>query len=422
MLSVCLYFQVHQPFRLRRFSVLDIGDSDAYFDEARNQAVLSRVVEKCYRPMNALLLDLIKRHEGRFRLAFSISGTALDQLERYEPETLASFQALAATGCVEFLAETYHHSLAFLYDQDEFDRQVERHADRVARLFGRRPTVFRNTELIYSDAVASHVAARGFEAVLCEGADRILGWRSPNYLYHSPGPERLPLLLKNYRLSDDIAFRFGDSGREGRPLTAETFAHWVHQTHGSGEVVNLFMDYETFGEHQWASTGIFEFMDRLPGELLAHPDTAFRTPSEVIRAHRPVAPLAMPGFVSWADLERDLSAWLGNDMQVSAARALYALRDRVMADGTPAQIEQWERLTTSDHLYYMCTKWFNDGDVHKYFNPFESPYEAYIAFMNVLNDLSARLQTTAVSPSMPGERPTPNRRRASRSAGLHAPA
>ncbi|MBK7595296.1 MAG: polysaccharide deacetylase family protein [Gemmatimonadetes bacterium] len=391
MLSVCAYFQVHQPCRLRAFRVFDIGESDEYFDEAKDRQILQRVAERCYRPMNRLLLDLIKQHEGRFRVAFSLSGTVLEQLERFEPDTLKTFQDLAATGCVEFLGETYYHSLAFVHDLDEFDEQVARHSDAIERWFGTRPTVFRNTELIYSDAVAHHVAQLGFEAVLCEGADRVLGWRSPTFVRQSPGPEQLPLLLKDYRLSDDIAFRFGDQGWHEYPLQAETFARWVNAKHGNGDVVNLFMDYETFGEHQWASTGIFEFMAALPARLLAHPDTIFQTPSEVIRSHRPAGALSVPDFVSWADIERDLTAWLGNDMQWMAARALYALRGPVLATADPVQIERWRQLTTSDHFYYMCTKWFADGDVHKYFNPFESPYDAYIAFMNILSDLSTRV-------------------------------
>jgi alpha-amylase len=387
---VCFYFQVHQPYRLRRYGVFEIGRRRDYFDDAANDAIVRKVAEKCYLPMNALLLELIDRFEGRFRVAFGITGTALEQLERSCPEALRSFQALAATGCVEILSETYYHSLAFLESPAEFDEQVAAHRELVLRLFGARPRVFRNTELVYNDALARHLAARGYEGVLAEGADRVLGWRSPHFVYRPAGAPALALLLKSYRLSDDIAFRFGDRAWEGHPLSAEKFAGWVHAVNGLGHVVNLFMDYETFGEHQWAETGIFEFMRRLPAEILAHPDGGFVTPTEAVRAYPRVAELAVPEFVSWADQERDLTAWLGNGMQRSALRGLYELRDAVRASGDPALLSDWRRLTTSDHFYYMCTKFFADGDVHKYFSPYESPYEAYIAFSNALCDVALR--------------------------------
>lgn len=388
--SICLYFQVHQPHRLRRYSVFDIGRSREYFDDALNRAVMEKVAAKCYLPMNLLLLELIQRHEGRFRVAFSVSGTALEQLETYAPEALASFQALAGTGCVEFLAETEYHSLSFIFDRAEFDQQVSSHAARIERLFGQRPLVFRNTELIFSNALAHHLQGR-FRAVLAEGVDRILAWRSPNFLYTAETAPGIKLLLKHYKLSDDIAFRFGNRGWEEYPVTAEKYARWVDAVNGGGEVVNLFMDYETFGEHQWADTGIFEFMKELPSVLLRHPDNRFMTPREVAAAFEPRGVLDVHDFISWADLERDLSAWLGNAMQRVAARALYQMRETVLEEGGEEEIRAWRRLSTSDHLYYMCTKWFTDGDVHKYFNPYESPYEAYIAFMNVLNDLAWRL-------------------------------
>jgi alpha-amylase len=393
--SVCFYFQVHQPDRLRSYRALDIGCSRRYFDTVKNRDIARKVAARCYLPMGERLLRLIDRHQGRFKFAFSLSGTVLDQLEESAPEALAMFQRLADTGCVELLAETYFHSLAFVYDRDEFDRQVAQHRARVDELFGRRPTVFRNTELIFNNALARHLEERGFAAVLAEGADRVLGWRSPNYPYTSVSAPRLPVLLKNYRLSDDIAFRFSNRQWEEYPLTASNFARWIDAVNGDGTVVNLFMDYETFGEHQWAETGIFEFMDRLPGEVLAHADNDFKTPSEVAALARASAPRAgtidVHEFTSWADVERDLSAWLGNAMQQAAAKALYGMREAVYAAGDASIVHDWQRLTTSDHVYYMCTKWFADGDVHKYFNPYESPYEAYIAFMNVLNDLALRV-------------------------------
>ncbi len=399
MVSICFYFQVHQPERLRRYPVFEIGRSTGYFDEEKNRQVLRKVAAKCYLPMNALLLKLIDRHQGRFKVAFSISGVAIDQLERHAPEVLESFKALARTGCAEFLAETYYHSLSFLYDKEEFDRQVNRHARRIKELFNQEPGVFRNTELVFNNELASHLQGR-FLAVLAEGAEHILGWRSPNFPYTAVTAPNLTLLLKNYRLSDDIAFRFSNKGWPEYPLTVEKYAQWVNAANGNGHVVNLFMDYETFGEHQWADTGIFEFMEQLPAELLKHPHNDFKTPSEVARSYRPVGELDIHHPVSWADIERDLSAWLGNKMQETAAKELYALREPVFATGDEALMRDWSLLSTSDHLYYMCTKWFSDGDVHKYFNPYDSPYDAYIAFMNVLNDLALRVKARQEEPVM----------------------
>jgi alpha-amylase len=394
---VCFYFQVHQPWRLRRYGVFDIGRRSDYFDDAANEAILRKVAAKCYAPMNALLLDAIERHAGRFRVSFSITGTALVQLERWCPEVLASFQRLAATGAVELLAETDYHSLAFLADRREFDEQVDAHAARVEALFGVRPRAFRNTELIFRDDLAAHVGARGYRAVLAEGAERILGGRSPHFAYVSAARD-VKLLLKSYRLSDDIAFRFGDRQRAGEPLGAAKFASWIHAVNGLGDVVNLFMDYETFGEHQWADTGIFEFMRALPGEILAHPDGGFLTVSEAAERLPARAAVAVPEFVSWADEARDLTAWLGNAMQRASLQGLFELRDAVRAAGDPALLEDWRRLSTSDHFYYMCTKYFADGDVHKYFSPFESPYEAHIAYSNALCDLALRAGRSAWRP------------------------
>jgi alpha-amylase len=389
MTSVCFYFQVHQPCRLRRYRVFDFGSSD-YFDEQRDRDILRKVADKCYLPMNRLLARLIERHEGRFKVAFSVSGTALEQLAAYAPEALESFRDLARTGCVEFLAESYFHSLSFVFDVAEFDAQVDAHVAKIEDVFGQRPRVLRNTELIFNNDLARHAAARGFSAVLAEGVDHRLGWRSPNFVYRAAGAPGIKLLLKNYRLSDDVAFRFGNRDWPEYPLTAEKFARWVNAANGCGDVVHLFMDYETFGEHQWRETGIFEFMEHLPEEVLRHPDASFMTPSEVVRTHEARGELDYPHFTSWADVERDLTAWLGNPMQQVAARELYELRAAVRDSGDPALLRDWQRLTTSDHLYYMCTKWFADGDVHKYFNPFDSPYEAYINFTHVLNDLTAR--------------------------------
>jgi len=389
--NVCFYFQVHQPYRLRDYGVFDVGRRSDYFDAKLDEAVLRKVAAKCYGPMNALVEELVARTDGRFRASYSITGTALEQLERWAPDVIESFRRLASSGAVEFLAETYYHSLAFVGSRDEFDEQVELHAAAMQRVLGVRPRVFRNTELIFSNAVARRVHDLGFAGVLAEGADRVLGSRSPHFAYTAHGAPDLPVLLKSYRLSDDIAFRFGNRGWEGWPLTADKFAGWLQRVNGCGETINLFMDYETFGEHQWAETGIFEFMRALPDAVLAHRDMRFATPSEVIASCAPRGELDVPNFVSWADSERDLSAWLGNAMQKEALRALYALRGDVRASGDARALEDFRRLTTSDHFYYMCTKWFADGDVHKYFSPYESPYEAHIAFMNALSDLSRRV-------------------------------
>ena len=391
--SVCLYFQVHQPYRLRPFSFFDIGNNHVYDDEENNRAILNKIADKCYLPTNAILLTLIKKYHGAFRLAFSLTGIVLEQLEKYRPDVLASFQRLAETGCVEFLSETYFHSLAFIFSPREFQEQVSLHRDKIRSLFGWKPVTFRHTELIYNNALASLVEEMGYRAILAEGADKILGWRSPNFLYRPVGCTKIKLLLKNYRLSDDIAFRFSDSQWVEYPLLADKFAHWLHQLPAGGEIVNLFMDYETFGEHQWQETGIFDFLRALPQEIFSHADFRFQTPAEVVRDHEPVAELDVPELTSWADTERDLTAWLGNAMQQDALRNLYALEATVRRPKNQALRQAWRKLQTSDHFYYMCTKWLADGDVHKYFNPYESPYDAFINYMNVLDDFSGRLLT-----------------------------
>ncbi|MCX5661681.1 MAG: glycoside hydrolase family 57 protein [Planctomycetota bacterium] len=391
MASVCFYFQLHQPHRLRRYSVFD---TDArYFDDQRNAQILHKVANKCYLPATQLILDLVKRHEGKFRVAYSVTGSIIDQFRMHCPEMISLLQKLATSGCVEFLNETYHHSLAFLYSRDEFRAQIDLHAKLVKDLFGQVPRVFRNTELIYSNELAHYIAGLGrFDGLLAEGADQILGYRSPNYLYRPEGEKSLKLMLKNYRLSDDIAFRFSNRGWPEWPLTADKFARWINQINGDGYVCNLFMDYETFGEHQWADTGIFDFLAALPAEVLKTPGNDFKTPSECIKAYEPVGSFDAPHMISWADTERDLSAWLGNAMQSNALHELYRLEAPIKARGDAKLLEDWRRLTTSDHFYYMCTKYFADGDVHKYFNPYESPYDSYINFMNVMDSLRTRTE------------------------------
>ncbi len=390
MVSICFYFQVHQPFRLRRYPVFDIGRNHNYFDDEKNSEVLRKVARKCYLPTNAVLLELINRYPGQFRVSFSISGVCLEQMKYYAPEVLESFKALARTGQVEFLAETYYHSLSFIYDKEEFKLQVAKQVALIQELFGQTPKAFRNTELIYNNELAWYVEQMGFKTILAEGWDPVLGWRNSNFVYHAKTTQNLKLLMKNYRLSDDVAFRFSNRGWESWPLTAETYAQWLSAVNGSGDVVNLFMDYETFGEHQWEDTGIFDFLRALPGEVLKHPHNDFKTVSETSSYYTVRDEVDVHDFVSWADLERDLSAWLGNAMQTNSIEELYKI-GAVIKNGNDEQLlEDWRRLTTSDHFYYMCTKWFSDGDVHKYFNPYDSPYEGYISFMNVLNDLALR--------------------------------
>ena len=387
--SICFYFQVHQPFRLRKYTIFD-RDSD-YFNEDKNAEICERVARKCYLPSNLLMLKLIRQFEGTFKIAYSVTGTLLEQLELYAPGVLASFQKLANTGCVEFLTETYHHSLSFLYSREEFVEQIRLHGQTIQRLFGQKPRIFRNTELIYNNDLASAIdQIGGFDAILVEGADHILGYRSPDFLYRPPNAAGLKLLLKNYRLSDDIAFRFSNRDWCQWPVTSERFASWINAINGNGHVVNLFMDYETLGEHQWEDTGIFRFMERLPSEILKHPDNNFKTPSEVVAAYDAVGEFDVPYTISWADIERDLSAWRGNPMQENALHRLYTLEDHVKATNDPDIIADWRRLQASDHFYYMCTKYFADGDVHKYFNHYDSPYEAYINFVTVLDDLYSR--------------------------------
>jgi len=388
MASVCFYFQIHQPMRLRRYSVFDTDRN--YFDDLKNAEILRKVAVKCYLPANRLFLELIKQYEGRFRVAYSITGLVLEQMQQWVPEVIETFQRLNETGCVEFLSETYYHSLAFLYSREEFRSQVELHRDVIKRLFGQEPRIFRNTELIYNNDLAHFVSHMGYDGILAEGADHILGFRSPNFVYRPPHCPNLKLLLKNYRLADDIAFRFSNRGWEQWPLTAEKFARWVNQINGNGFICNLFMDYETFGEHQWADTGIFDFLKHLPGEILKHSGNDFLTPSQVIDRYEAVGEIDVPHMVSWADTERDLSAWLGNAMQSNALHELYKLEGALKEKGDQSLLSDWRKLTSSDHFYYMCTKFWADGDVHKYFSPYESPYDAYINFMNILDNVRSR--------------------------------
>ena len=395
MTAVVFYFQVHQPFRLNRVSFFDLGTGRAYFDDRENERILRRVADRCYVPMTTLLREAIERTDGAFRCSFALSGTVIEQLERWRPDALAGFVRLAETGAVEFVCETSCHSLAALVDPAEFDEQVRAHRRKLEALFGERPTTFRNTELIFDDEIARRVERLGFRALLGEGADRLLAWRSPRRVYRPRGCERLALLLRDYRFSDDIAFRFSNRQWEGHPLMADTFASWLGRATDDDAYIGLFMDFETFGEHQSADTGVLEFMRHLPELVLANPRLRFRTPAEVAQEHTPVAELDAPLPISWADAERDVTAWLGNPMQRAAHAALYELAPdvkRAARRGHPELLAAWRKLTTSDHVYYMCTKLRSDGDVHEYFTPYESPHDSFIVFMNVLDDLAERVE------------------------------
>lgn len=387
--TLCLYFQVHQPIRLRKYHFFDIGKNSDYYDDFANRSITRKVAERSYLPANRRMLELIRKYGKNFKVAFSISGMAIEQFRLYAPEVIDSFRELAATGSVEFLAETYSHSLASVVDETEFRQQVRRHTDLMRELFGVKPVSFRNTELVYSDEIGEMVARMGYTTMLTEGARHILGWKSPDYVYTNSINPKLRLLLKNFRLSDDIAFRFSDRGWDQWPLTADKYASWIGAA--DGEIVNLFMDYETLGEHQPAETGIFDFISALPEQVFAMTDFEFLTPAEAAAKHQPVAPLHVPYPISWADEERDLTAWLGNELQNEAFEELYKIRQKVDALKNENIAHDFDCLQASDHFYYMCTKLFSDGAIHQYFTPYDTPYEAFINYMNVLSDFIVRV-------------------------------
>lgn len=392
--AIVLYLHVHQPYRIRHYTVFDTAVTHDYFDaefesQESNERILKKVAEKSYIPTNTRLLKLLNDHP-QFKLSLSITGTILEQLERWSPEALQSFKDLCNTGRVEIVAETYHHSLAFFYSRAEFEMQVDMHKRKVQELFGQTPQVFRNTELCYNNDVAYWADKAGYKGILAEGWDPILDWRSPNFVYRPTYTNNIRLLMKNYKLSDDIAFRFGDQNWSEWPLTADKFAGWLGDEQNATNF-NLFMDYETFGEHQWHESGIFGFLEHLPNEWLKDPNHTFMTVSEVIDNNEPVDQVNVPDTITWADTERDLSAWLGNGMQTSSIQALYDLQDMVISSNDLVLIDDWRKLQTSDHFYYMCTKYFNDGDIHAYFSPYSTPYEAYINFMNAFHDVKFRL-------------------------------
>jgi len=405
--GITLYLHVHQPLRVRDYSVFDTAIDHNYFNEPdplsdrNNQKVFNKVAEKSYRPMNALLEKLLADHED-FKLSLSITGTFLEQAEKWAPDVIESFQRLVATGRVEIVAETYYHSLAFFYSRTEFERQVEAHKTIIRRLFNVETSVFRNTELAYNDSLAQWADEYGFKGILAEGWDPILDWRSPNFVYRPEGTKNISLLLKNYKLSDDLAFRFSNKAWTEWPLTADKYTEWANSSLEDAPLINLFMDYETFGEHQWQDTGIFDFFEDFVGRWISNPDNTFYTVSDAIEVNQPVGELSMPSTVTWADAERDLTAWLGNSMQKEAMGHLYALEADVLRTEDTQLIDDWRKLQTSDHAYYMCTKWFSDGDVHAYFSPYESPYDAFLYYMNVIRDMRWRLHETHRTGSLNG--------------------
>lgn len=399
--GMVLYLHVHQPWRVRDYSIFDTATHHDYFGDnsetdRNNGKVFEKVANKSYRPMNRVLKQLLDSHP-EFKLSLSITGTFVEQAERFAPDVLEDFKALVNTGRVEIVGETYHHSLAFFYSRSEFERQVALHRDMIQRVFGVTPTAFRNTELAYNDELALWAEGAGYKAVLAEGWDPVLAGRTPNNIYQTPGTNNIRLLTKNYRLSDDVAFRFGNKAWQNWPLSSDTYQHWLDASLADGNVINLFMDYETFGEHQWSDTGIFEFFSQMVGSWSARSDRAFYTVSDAAQAFDPAGEVSMPHTVTWADSERDLTAWLGNSMQQEALRYMYGMEDDIVRSGDSGLIADWQKLQTSDHVYYMCTKWFTDGDVHAYFSPYDSPYDAFLYFLNAVRDLRYRLMTDHAS-------------------------
>lgn len=387
--NICLYFEVHQPRQLRLYRFFDIGKDSHYYDDYACRTLVKRLARDCYMPMNEILLRSIEKHKGKFRLAFSISGSALEMFDRYAPEVIDSFRRLVDTGCVEMLAETYYHSLSSLVSPQEFSHQVSKHVEAVKKYFGVKPVSFRNTELIYSDAIGSQVAEMGFKTMLTEGARHILGWKSPGYVYESSQAPGLKLLLRNYTLSDDITLRFSEKSWGEWPLTADKYASWLASS--DGEIAGMFMDYETFGEYHAQDSGIADFLKCLPDAVLAEGSMAFVTPSQAGEKMKAADTLEVPEPISWADEERDVSAWLGNELQQEAFNKLYGLTEKLSLLGNPVLWEDFGHLTESDHFYYMCTKFFNERQAHRDHNPYGTPYDAFINYMNVLSDFIIRV-------------------------------
>jgi alpha-amylase len=390
--AICLYFQVHQPFRLKRYRFFDLGNDHYYYDDYTNEAIMRKVADRCYLPANKIILDLINKNKGKFKVTFSLTGLVINQFRLYAPEVLESFRKLADTGHVEFLAETNSHSLASLKDRAEFQRQVMKHKEILREFLGVEATSFRNTELVYSDVIGSWVADMGFKSILTEGAKHVLGWKSPNFLYCNSLNPRLKVLLRNFVLSDDIAFRFSNRSWIEWPLTADKYANWVNKLAPKSELINIFLDYETFGEHNWKESGIFDFLSHMPGAILKKTPFRFMTPAEIADKMQPVSAISIPSAISWADEERDITAWQGNELQVAALEKLYSLTAKVDKCEDDQIRKDWAYLQASDHFYYMATKFFSDGAVHAYFNPYETPYDAFMNYMNVLSDFEIRLR------------------------------
>jgi len=396
--SVCIYFQVHQPYRLKWFwpdEHLPKNLEERYFDTGLNEWTLHKVAGKCYWPANQNILyniDQLKGEKRPFKLSYSISGIFLEQCERWEPDLLETFKQMAETGCVEFICETYYHSLSSLFeDCGEFKEQVKQHKQTLKDLLGYTPQVCRNSELLYHNGIAEAIEELGFKATITEGIERVLeGWKSPNYIYRAKDSD-LRVLLRNYKLSDDIGYRFGSKWWEEYPLDAGKYAYWLSAI--QGDTINIFMDYETFGEHQWEDTGIFWFLNALPYKILDHEHLEFNTPSEVIEKYYAVGELNVPWYetVSWADLERDASAWLSNHMQHLNFAELKRLHDAVIKSRNPQLQRIWRMFQTSDHFYYQCTKSLADGDVHKYFSHHGTPYDAGINYHAIISDFKEQV-------------------------------
>ena len=391
MKSICLFFQIHQPFRHRRYRFFDIGNDHYYYDDYSNESIIRNIADKSYLPANRLLLELAKKLGDKFKVAFSITGVALEQFELYAPDVIESFQKLAKTGCVEFLAETYSHSLSSLKDIHAFFDEVKKHDDQILRLFGQKPRVFRNTEMIYSDEIGEKVAKLGYSAMLTEGAKHVLGWKSPDFLYVNAINPRLKVLMRNYKLSDDIGFRFSDKNWDEYPLTAEKYVSWLENVGEKEEVINLFMGYDSFGTRQPKEAGIFDFLKALAEDIVKSDKLKFSTPSEAVGELQPISVVSVPHPISWSDEERDLSAWLGNEMQKEAFEKLYAMKEQMTRCTDSVLQKDWNYLQASDHFFYMSTKFFAGGDAHKSYSHFDSPYEAFINYMNVLSDFKIRL-------------------------------
>ena len=392
MVSICFYFQVHQPDRLRDYRVFDIGHSPFYLDDKKNELIMRKVANKCYLPMTKLLKRLVKETDGQFKCAFSLSGVFLEQAQIFVPSLITAFQELVETNCVEILAETYYHSLSFLYSPEEWKAQIKKHEEKIFEIFKIKPQVFRNTELIYNNSIGQEIANLGYKGILAEGHEKFLNWLSPNYVYQAANNTAFKVLLRNYKLSDDIAFRFSDQTWSEWPLTTDKFTNWINSFQDDSQCLNLFMDFETFGEHQADQTGIFEFMRYLPQKILERGHHDFITPSEALERFPLIGSYNAPSITSWADQERDLSAWKSNRMQDNAFEEIYALEGKIKNLKDPEILDLWRKLTTSDHFYYMCTKYYSDGDVHQYFSPYDTPYDAFINYMNILNDLKLRIE------------------------------